>query len=137
MKLFGAIATFTAISMALIPAGKTQTPRVTVAPATFIKKSECLMVAPNFNVRCNYVLVTSGGNTTNIHFTKDKIGSQGISFVILNEEFDPDQEEIKTVGLFIKNPRSTQINQPGTCMVTGSIWRCMTRDGQYSAAAAN
>ena len=137
MKLVTLIAAFATVSTILIPAGKTQKAKTTIAPTTFIKKSECLMVAPSFNGRCNYVLVTSGGPTTNIHFTRDKIGSQAMSFIILNKEFDPDQEEIKTVGLIIKNPGPTQINKTGTCMVTGSIWRCMTRDGQYSAAAAN
>lgn len=137
MKLVTLIAAFTTVLTILIPAGKTQKAKTTIAPTTFIKKSECLMVAPSFNGRCNYVLVTSGGSTTNIHFTRDRIGSQSMSFIILNSEFNPNQEEIKTVDLIINNPGPTQINKTGNCMTTGAIWRCMTRDGQYSAAAAN
>ena len=134
MKLFKAIASFTTVSMVLIPAGITQT---SIEPTTFTKKSECLMVAPGFNGRCNYVAITSSSETTNIHFTRDKAGSQSMSFIIANKSLDAQQERIETVGLFIRNPGPTQITKSGTCMVSGSIVRCVTSDGQYSASAAN
>lgn len=134
MKLFSAIAAFATASMVLITAGKAQT---SIEPTTFIKKSECLMVAPDFNGRCNYVMITSSSKTTNIHFTRDMTGSQSMSFVIANKSLVPKQERIETVGLFIRNPGPTQITKSGTCMIIGSIVRCVTSDGQYSASAAN
>ena len=134
MKFFNAIAAFMTASMALIPAVKAQT---SIEPTTFIKKSECLMVSPSLSGRCNYVMVTSGNKTTNIHFTRDKAGSQSMSFVIANKSFNAEQERIETVGLFVRNPGPTQIKKSGTCMVSRSIVRCVTSDGQYSASAAD
>ena len=134
MKLINTIAAFASFSMVLIPAGKTQ---ISIKPTTFIKKSECLMVAPGFNGRCNYVMITSGAETTNIHFTRDKAGSQSMSFVISNKLFNAQQESIGTVGLFFRNPGPTQIKKSGTCTVSASMVRCVTSDGKYSAFAAN
>ena len=134
MKLFNFIAVFAMVSWTFVSAGKTQT---SIKPTTFLRKSECLIVTPGFNARCNYVMITSGSKTTNIHFSRDKAGSQSISFVIVNKTFNASQEEIKTASLFIRNPNSIQINKSGACMVGSSTVRCVTSDGKYSAFAAN
>ena len=135
MKLFDVIAA-AAMGVPFIAAvpGHAQT---SIAPTQFMKKSECTITTPKFNNRCNYVMITSGNGSTNIHFSKDKIGSQSISFVIVDKTFDPSKPELPTAGLFVRNPNPTQIRKPGSCMISESIVRCTTEDGKYSAAAAD
>ena len=134
MKLFTSIAAAAASSFIFIPSIRAQT---TIAPTTFMQKSECFIQAGSSNGKCNFVMVTHGGGTSNIHFSKDKSGSYSMSFVIPETAFNPGQGTMQATELIFRNPTQSLVKMPGVCMITGSVFRCRTNDGKYSASAAN
>lgn len=113
---------------------------ITIQDTVFHHRKECNVVAPSSSFTCEYTMTTVAEGFLNVHFSKDKTGSESISFVASVRQVKYEKSgalRLYFPGFFIRNPRVSQIDASGTCVLDSNMFRCTTSDGKYSAAASD
>lgn len=96
----------------------------------------CHMQSPGYTGTCRMTRITSGLETTNIHFSVDDDWEAELNFILLGEWQEPMQENLDftlVMGVFeTGQPRVS----PGRCSLRPEALRCISNDRQFQAEAA-
>lgn len=95
----------------------------------------CRIESPAYTGPCRFTALTAGGNTVNLHFSLDEVGSRGLSFVWFGERLDLPQEVVFFLVVQHGTGQDLLIPSSGICTIAAEAAFCMSTDRRFRAQA--